>query len=60
MSQSSETINFSFKEVEPDLSSFDKRFKHFFGVTNPVNFFADDKEVIEGVETVKKFKDLAS
>jgi len=57
---SKDTIKFSFKEIEPNLSSFDKRFKHFFGVTNPINFFAEDKEVVQGVETVKKFKDLAS
>lgn len=52
---SKDTINFSFKEIEPDLSSMDKRFLYFFGVTNPLNFIVDDKEVQQGVDTVKKF-----
>tara|TARA_B110001450_G_C17584655_1_gene466444 strand:- start:402 stop:1115 length:714 start_codon:yes stop_codon:yes gene_type:complete len=60
MSKPTDTINFSFKEIEPNLSTFDKRFMHFFGVTNPINFFVDDKEVEEGVILVNKFKDLAS
>ena len=42
---SKETINFSFKEIEPDLSTMAKRFVYFFGVTNPMNFIVDDKEV---------------
>ena len=59
MSMSKDTINFSFKEIEPNLSTFQSRFQHFFGVTNPQNFFVEDKLIEEGVATVNKFKALA-
>jgi hypothetical protein len=57
---SEEKVNFSFKEVEPDLRTVASRFNYFFGVTNPQMYFVSDQEVLEGVATVKKFKDLAS
>lgn len=52
-------IKFSFKETEPDLSTFMSRFKHFYGVTHPKNFIVGDEEILDGVKTVKKFRDLA-
>ena len=52
-------IKFSFKEIEPNLSTFTSRFKHFYGVTHPKNFLVPDQEIREGVDTVAKFKDLA-
>ena len=52
-------IKFSFKETEPNLSTFSSRFHYFFGVTNPKNFFVPDAEILDGVRTVNKFKDLA-
>lgn len=55
----SDTIKFSFKETEPNLSTFQSRFKHFFGVTYPANFFVPDQEILDGVATVNKFKALA-
>jgi hypothetical protein len=35
-------IKFSFKETEPNLSTFSSRFMHFYGVTNPKNWFVSD------------------
>ena len=52
-------IKFSFKETEPNLSTFSSRFMHFYGVTNPKNFFVSDQEIMDGVKTVAKYKDLA-
>ena len=52
-------VKFTFKETEPDMSSFATRFKHFYGVTNPVNYFVADKEIEDGIKTVDKFKALA-
>ena len=58
-SESSAKIKFSFKEIEPNLSTFFSRFRYFYGVTNPVNFFVPDSEIRDGVDTVAKYKDLA-
>ena len=52
-------VKFSFKETEPDMSSFLSRFKHFYGVTNPANYFVPDSETLDGIKTVQKFKALA-
>jgi hypothetical protein len=53
-------IRFSFKETEPDLSTFQSRFTHFWSVTNPKNFFVSDQEIRAKVELVKKYKELAN
>ena len=58
MSQDSK-VSFTFKEIEPNLSTVASRFNYFFGVTNPQNFFVSDEEVLQGVATIKKFKQLA-
>ena len=52
-------LKFSFKETEPNLSTFGSRFMHFYGVTNPKNWFVSDEEIMNGVNTVAKYKDLA-
>ena len=52
-------LKFSFKETEPNLSTFGSRFMHFYGVTNPKNWFVSDEEILNGVNTVAKYKDLA-
>jgi len=53
------TVKFSFKETEPDCSTIMSRFTHFSEVTNPKYFFLSDTEIEAGVETVKKYKELA-
>ena len=52
-------VSFNFNETRPDTSTFMARARHFFSVTNPMNFFASDDEIREGVQTVKKFKEVA-
>jgi hypothetical protein len=55
----SDKIKFSFNETEPNLSTFNSRFMHFFGVTYPANYFVSDQVILDGVATVSKFKALA-
>jgi hypothetical protein len=52
-------VKFSFKETEPDLSTFMTRFKYFYGVTNPVHYFTTDQEILDGVQTVRKYRQMA-
>ena len=56
---SANLIPFNFKETMPDKYSFMGRFTHFMYVTNPVKFFAMNKDIEAGVALVKRYKELA-
>ena len=52
-------IAFNFNETKPDTSTFLSRAMYFFSVTNPLNFTVPETEIVEGVNTVKQYKELA-
>ena len=56
---SDELIEFSFKETQPDLSTFKDRFLYFVRVTNLMNFFVPATEIRPYVEKVKMYKNMA-
>jgi hypothetical protein len=42
-----EKIDFKLSDLEPNLESFQGRVLHFMKVTNPLNFFVGDQEIIK-------------
>ena len=54
------TVKFSFEETKPDCSTIISRFTHFLKVTDPKYFIIGDNEIQAGVDTVKKYKELAN
>lgn len=53
-------VTFNFKETEPDTRTFTSRLLHFMNVTYTPLWFVPDDEIQEGVDTVKKYKELAA
>ena len=56
----SELVSFNFNETKPDFSSFPMRYKYLLSVTDPFNAFYSNKEIRDGVATVKKYKEMAT
>jgi len=51
-------ISFNFEDLKPDMSTFLKRTKYFFGMTNPLFFFLPNSNISSALATIKKYKDL--
>ena len=56
----SDYIPFSFDETKPDLNSFWSRFYHFLSVTEPMNFFVSDEEVVRKVKIMRHYERMAN
>lgn len=49
-------VEFNFKSIEPDASTFVSRARHVFTLVNPRLYLASDKEVLDSVDLVKRYR----